>query len=280
MSSKGKQRDPPPALFHAPPSQNVSHVTLPGILHPNTNLVPNANTVAPIPSASIQGMNTSFRANRLHLDKPSYQSNTSRADNKSNVAPGSNLPRTALPRQQQASEGQKQADRTDALWAEMQSTLEEVELSAANGTHVFGAEHSKALESLRDAQIKLAQAWARSEAVDIVEEMGSRNDNAKNSTAATTEGEKNFGASNAARPGSSGVDGREKHEKRPIALDQETAADILSARKRREANDRYFMKVNAGVIDVVAKLEDVAAAMRAVEQESRDIWGDTDSLAE
>lgn len=61
------------------------------------------------------------------------------------------LPRPALPRQQQISEGKKQADRTDALWAEMQTTLEEVELNAVSGTHVFGAEHSKALEGLRAA---------------------------------------------------------------------------------------------------------------------------------
>jgi len=38
-----------------------------------------------------------------------------------------------------------------------------------------------------------------------------------------------------------------------------------------------FQRVNEGVLDVVAKLEDVAVAMRAVEQESRDIWGDSDS---
>ena len=45
----------------------------------------------------------------------------------------------------------------------------------------------------------------------------------------------------------------------------------------REANDKYFQRVNEGVLDVVAKLEEVASAMKAVEQESRDIWGETES---
>jgi hypothetical protein len=57
----------------------------------------------------------------------------------------------------------------------------------------------------------------------------------------------------------------------------ETESDILLARKRREANDRYFQRVNDGVLNVVAKLEDVAGAMQLVERESRDIWGEDES---
>ena len=191
----------------------------------------------------------------------------------------------------QDSEIKKQAERTDALWAEMQSTLEEVELSAANGTHVFGPEHSKALEELRAAQIGLAQAWARSEADDAVESadkeskgLGSRTaggmlgsegrsvldtlgtDGAKGSTV----------ASGSLRPGSSGAAAPQRRGSR---LEEETEADILLARRRREANDKYFQRVNGGVLDVVAKLEEVAVAMRAVEQESRDIWGEDESDA-
>lgn len=52
------------------------------------------------------------------------------------------------------------------------------------------------------------------------------------------------------------------------------AVFIIMCRKRREANDRYFQRVNQGVLDVVAKLEEVATAMRAVELESKEIWGD------
>jgi translation initiation factor RLI1 len=60
-------------------------------------------------------------------------------------------------------------------------------------------------------------------------------------------------------------------------LEQETEVDILLARRRREANDQYFRRVNDGVIDVVSKLEDVAVAMRAIEQETNDIWDGPDS---
>ena len=62
-------------------------------------------------------------------------------------------------------------------------------------------------------------------------------------------------------------------------LEEETEHDILLAKKRREANDRYFQKVNAGVLDVVAKLEEVAKAMKGVEMESREIWGEPNSAS-
>jgi len=187
----------------------------------------------------------------------------------------------------QDSEVKKQADRTDALWAEMQSTLEEVELSAVNGTHVFGPEHSKALEELRAAQIGLAQAWARSEADDAVESadkeskvLGSKIGGLLGSEGRSvldtvgTDGKGSTAASGSQKPGSSGLGTAERMGSR---LEEETEADILLARKRREANDRYFHRVNEGVLDVVAKLEEVASAMRAVEQESRDIWGESES---
>jgi hypothetical protein len=182
------------------------------------------------------------------------------------------------------SEIKKQADRTDALWAEMQSTLEEVELSAANGTHVFGPEHSKALEELRAAQIGLAQAWARSEADEVVESrdqesrggrvagmLGSEGRSALDTLGTEARGS-TIGSSG--RPGSSGAAAPVRMGSK---LEQETEADILLARRRREANDKYFQRVNGGVLDVVAKLEEVAVAMRAVEQESRDIWGENES---
>jgi len=192
-----------------------------------------------------------------------------------------------MPRQQrQDSEVKRQADRTDALWAEMQSTLEEVELSAVNGTHVFGPEHSKALEELRAAQIGLAQAWARSEADDAVESADKESKGIGGSKIGGgllgseardplgTEGKGSTAGSGSQRPGSSGMAGAEYMGSKLV---EETEADILLARRRREANDRYFQRVNGGVLDVVAKLEEVANAMRAVEQESRDIWGESDS---
>jgi len=164
----------------------------------------------------------------------------------------------------------------------MQSTLEEVELSAVNGTHVFGAEHNKVLEELRTAQIALAQAWARSEADTAVETADKESKTLRStgllgsegkSALDGTDGAKSTAHSGSARPGSSSGP-----EKIGSKLEEETEADILLARKRREANDRYFQRVNEGVLDVVAKLEEVAVAMRAVEQESRDIWGESDSV--
>jgi len=209
-------------------------------------------------------------------------------DGSQDPATGPSLVRKSSLRKQISSEGQKQAARTDALWAEMQSTLEEVELSAVNGTHVFGPEHSKALEELRTAQIGLAQAWARSEADDAVDEgsklksvgggiLGTEGKSTLDGKGEGTEGAKSTIAtgSGVGRPGSSSGP---KLEQMGSNLEDETKADIVLARNRREANDRYFQRVNAGVLDVVAKLEEVAAAMRSVEQESRDIWGENDSV--
>ena len=264
--AKAKQlREPPPSLFLGPPSQNASHVSLPGVAA--VPPPPNPSNLNPARAPIIRQ-----RSQRLP-----------QRDGPSDIATGSALPRTALPRQQQESEGKKQADRTDALWAEMQSTLEEVELSAVNGTHVFGPEHSRALEGLRAAQIELAQAWARSEADDAVEnaDKESKGLSAGKPIVLGSEGRSvldTIGStvpSASGRPGSSGA--APAVERLGSELEKETEADILLARKRREANDRYFQRVNEGVLDVVAKLEEVANAMKAVERESRDIWGENES---
>lgn len=189
-------------------------------------------------------------------------------------------------------ESTRATDRTDALWSEMQATLEEVELSASGGTRVFGPDHDRKLAELRAAQIALAQAWARSEADEVIEttagaaaggvagsvstERGGSGGGAElktDGTGGTTEGGavRSVGTGST-RPGSAGVGiGADRLGQK---LEQETESDIAFAKKRREANDRYFQKVNQGVLNVVAKLEDVATAMRAVEQESKDVWGD------
>jgi hypothetical protein len=204
-----------------------------------------------------------------------------------NLVPG-NVPRL------QSSETAR-TDRTDALWAEMQATLEEVELSATGGTHVFGVEHDRKLADLRAAQIALAQAWARSEADDAIETTGSAGaeevrelkgalGNAGLVTTTpvtatgatvrsgidTTDQARSTAGTGTARPTSSKRDG----ERLGATLEEETEIDIILARKRREANDRYFSRVDEGVRDVVTKLENVASAMKAIEQESRDIWGE------
>ncbi|PHH81594.1 hypothetical protein CDD82_395 [Ophiocordyceps australis] len=117
----------------------------------------------------------------------------------------------------------------------MQATLEEVELSASGGTHVFGPGHDGKLAELRKAQIELAHACAKYKVDD----------------------------STLPRGGNLATE------------DEAQEPDVLLAReKRREANNEYFRCVNDGVVAVVAKLEDVAVAMREVEQESKEVWSE------
>ena len=253
--SKPKQvREPPPSLFLGPPSQNASHVSL-----------------AQPPLANNAG---SLNPSRVSLVRQRSHRVPGLLDTSIDVVAPS------LPRNRQNSEVKRQVDRTNAQWAEMQSTLEEVELSAVNGNHVFGPQHSKALEALRVAQIGLAKAWARSEADEVVE--NADKDSKAFSTARGTEGRSPLdtvgtdGRASTAR-GSTAGSGVPGVERFGSSIKEETETDILLARKRREANDRYFERVNGGVLDVVAKLEEVANAMKAVEQESRDIWGETES---
>lgn len=252
------QRDPPPSLF-LHPSPAASHVSLPGIL------APGANVPGPYP----------LTRERSNLE----------------VQPGSARPDTShrQPRTLKSAESTRSTDRTDALWAEMQATLEEVELSASGGTHVFGAEHDRKLADLRTAQIALAQAWARSEADDAIETAyrdsvasapGDEMRNMKGAMETTkslgevTETGKSTVPSTKPESSAGGV------QQLGAKLEQETEADILHARQRREANDEYFQRVNHGVIDVVTKLDDVAKAMRAVEQESKDVWNENETATE
>lgn len=165
----------------------------------------------------------------------------------------------------QHGDAKNENDRADALWAEMQNTLAEVELSASSGSHVFSAQHAKALDDLRTAQLALAQAWAKSE---------SEEDNHY-----PEDSDANIGGSGtAAVQASAGVRGKGgRNDTLERNLEEETERDILLARKRRETNDKYFQQVNSGVLDVVAKLEDVANAMRQVEKESKEIWSEGES---
>lgn len=272
-----KARDPPPSLF-LHPSPAASHVSLPGL-----NAVPSVST-GPSSTAQHLASSTSNQA----AGPPTLTRQGSLLNPRGRGAGTGPLPRL------QTGDSSRTVDRTDALWAEMQATLEEVELSASGGTHVFGPEHDRKLADLRAAQIALAQAWARSEADDAIETTaGVGSEEVRDlkgalgavTLAATagagpglvgkvgadgTDPGKSTAGTGSARPPSSGRGA----ERLGAMLEQETESDILLARKRREANDRYFSRVDQGVRDVVAKLEEVAIAMRAVEQESRDVWGE------
>ncbi|KAI9849262.1 MAG: hypothetical protein M1837_004721 [Sclerophora amabilis] len=275
-TSSNQQRQPPPSLFLGPPSRDSSHASLPSLLAQN----------APTSSGSQRGPLARQRSIR-NIQPARLEGTSGGLDpaGPSLLSPSSPLNRK-IPQQQQHHQkeihDQRQADRTDALWAEMQSTLEEVELSAANGPHVFGADHSKALEELRTAQIALAQAWARSE-VDEASDTAAERDDTKVSKGASLLASEDAIGGGVASSSTSGLNqGGIGGGKGNIGskLEEETENDILLARKRREANDRYFQRVNGGVLDVVAKLEEVAVAMRDVEREIRDIWSDTSESTE
>ncbi|KAJ5684740.1 uncharacterized protein N7477_001085 [Penicillium maclennaniae] len=229
LKKQTSQRLPPPALFQGPPSHNASNISL--------SVPPPASTLATPVGSRPPALSRDRSRDADSIEKREFLSPfMSRRSSKHEV------------------------DGSDAIWQEMQSALSEVELSAVTSDHVFGEKHAEALEDLRMKQLRLAQAWARSEADDEVVD----------SSHNTTEGDRR--ASSEAKT----VDAAT--EQIPIKDHEETEKDINLARKRRDANDRYFDRVNQGVLDVVAKLEEVSNAMRTVERESKDIWSDSDSV--
>lgn len=162
-------------------------------------------------------------------------------------------------------------DDTEDYWVEMQNTLQEVELNAANSTIGFGAEHSKALEELRLAHISLAQTLAKSaesEDTRIPTKVGDPPAEVP-STANLFSSEPFQETTNTTiePPLGDGPHGsREKSR-----LEKETEKDINLARRRRAANDQYFRRVNKGVHNVLQKLGEVEKAIKWVELESKEI---------
>lgn len=247
LTNPNPQRLPPPALFQGPPSHNASNISL--------SVPPAASNLA-TPSGS--------------QPPPLHRNRLPRGADGENPATSSLLSPFISSRP-----SKNDVDGSDAIWQEMQSALSEVELSAVTSENVFGAKHSEALEDLRMKQLKLAQAWARSEADDEV--VDPSHTGADEASAKASSGRRGAGDINpqtdVATEHSAGRGSVSR-----LTLDEETEKDIRLARKRREANDRYFDRVNQGVLDVVAKLEDVAQAMRTVERESKDIWSDSESV--
>ncbi|MCJ1475313.1 hypothetical protein MMC13_003975 [Lambiella insularis] len=244
-SARQPQCPPPLSFFLGPPSRNASNLSLSSVHH----TAPNSSTTKPALQTSVSYLRS--RPNRVLDSGPSTSSHLGRS----------------AQQQQQQRQHQSEGDRTDALWAEMQATLAEVELSASRGMHFFGPEHSAALEELRTSQIALAQAWARSEADEIVDHPGEHDEE---------DGKDLRSASAASRK--EAKEAKQTAEKKGMGLEEETEGDILLARKRREANDKYFWRVNNGVLDVVGRLEEVAVAMGKVERESREIWSESESM--
>ncbi|KAF2035511.1 hypothetical protein EK21DRAFT_84565 [Setomelanomma holmii] len=254
-------RLPAPALFVGPPSHNNS----------NTSLLP------PGPESRTQAKPSLVRQRSLlspdsKRPLPPTTGNQYDGDPLSLTSSNTSTPFVRRQRQQNQAAEAEASSRAEAIWAEMQNTLEEVELSATKGPGqtVFGSEHSRALDELRRAQIELAKAWARSEA----EENEPKEQQMKK---AQDIGAADLVPHTARARAASNVDAS-KGDKLfdRVKLEEETEKDIELSRKRREENDRYFEKVNKGVQEVVVRLEEVAKAMRGVESESKEIWGHGD----
>jgi hypothetical protein len=257
-AERPKTRPPAPALFVGPPSRNASSQSL--ALHKER---PTSSRAGLSRQKSLLGEGTRLDTRIDNVLSPADAGISSPFARRPN--------QDRLQTQQQTQ--QQTNERTEAKWVEMQNTLEELELSATTGIHVFGADHSKALEELRTAQIALAQAWARGdgeeEGFDSTQELKAADETQV--TADVLSNDKSGTPVKSRERSGTNTTGKSQ-------LEEETENDIEMARKRREANDRYFRKVNAGVKDVVAKLEEVAKAMKGVEKESNEIWNDRDSL--
>ncbi|RKF54110.1 hypothetical protein GcM3_212011 [Golovinomyces cichoracearum] len=245
-------REPPLSLFLGSPSLNTSHLTL--------------KNVSPTQSQDEAGLNVPDVPFLRHESSLSHQIPFRNHNGQDDSEQDSPMTEDHYSRYDREKDGiWKGADKSDdAQWAEMQSTLKDFEISNANGKHVFGSQHSTALEGLRTAQIELAKAWARSE----IEE--------------ATEGLDDLKKGFPTMRNNLGVDGKPAKSteasgtKGGGAKEEDFEADIIIARKRREANDRYFQRMNHSVLDVVSRLEEVASSMNSVAQESKVIWEDSD----
>ncbi|KYG42609.1 hypothetical protein M433DRAFT_94979, partial [Acidomyces richmondensis BFW] len=225
-------RLPAPALFVGPPSRNTSQLSVSRQVNESNLGKPGRDPLTRQKSA---------------LSKP-YELD---AEDKSKY-------KDAVPTIRKSSEKE-----LDAKWREMQSTLNEVELTAQSSTHVFGESHAAALDELRKAQVELAKAWGRGNEEKAKQAAGEQRNRTNTNASASTMLSNESGTSTSTVTSTASQ------------MEDETAQDIRLANERRAANEAYFQKVDEGVKDVVAKLEAVAAAMRGVESESRSLWSET-----
>lgn len=251
-------RLPAPSLFVGPPSRNTSQLSV------SRQLIPDAAN----PKATRDPVNRQ----RSALSRPWEPESPAEEPQKDKDA-GPLL--------------RKESERsTEARWKEMQSTLNEVELTAQSSTHVFGESHAKALDELRNAQVALAWAWGRgNEESGLLNASGGENDisqftmdGGRRPSATTGEqgrtrnrADTQTSASTVLSDESIRSDDTAKESR--TQMEDETAEDIRRASERRGKNEEYFRMVEKSVGDVVSKLDIVAEAMRGVEAESRSLWG-------
>lgn len=260
-------RLPAPTLFVGPPSRNASQLSIARTATHDSTLNKPRDPLSRQKSALARPFNFDAEANAsdgeaLHPNRP-------------------------LPPLKKASE-----KAIESKWKEMQSTLNEVELTAQSSTHVFGESHAAALDDLRRAQVELARAWGRgneqqadaSEDLELnINRFKGAEDIALDRRGANTQRQRaDTGASTSTALSDESTSMRSDVTSRSgrSQLEDETAADIKLASERRAANEAYFKKVDSGVKDVVAKLAVVAEAMRGVEGESRSLWSSSSGRTE
>ncbi|KAK3701684.1 hypothetical protein LTR37_015336 [Vermiconidia calcicola] len=260
----------------------MSANSVPGITSP-TKQTPTTNTkLNRLPAPTLFVGPPSRNASQLSVSRTATDGADGAADN-------GNRTSTENPMLRKPSEKS-----VDAKWREMQSTLNEVELTAQSSTHVFGESHARALDDLRNAQIALAKAWGRGNETQAT---ATDNDTAELNVNRFKGAEDLDTERRKAAPGGRRRGGTETSASTVLSddsqmteesirsgkshLEDETAQDIKLASERRAANEAYFKKVDSGVKEVVEKLEKVAEAMRGVEGESRSLWSNSDrSLTE
>jgi len=230
-------RLPAPVLFVGPPSRNASQLSVSRQANDSTLGKPGRDPLT---------------RQKLALSKAYEPDAESKSKHKD-----------AVPTIRKASEKD-----LDAKWREMQSTLNEVELTAQSSTHVFGESHAAALDELRKAQVELARAWGRGNEEKAKQAAG---DNSQSVMINRFEGVENR-------------DGQRKRTNTNASastmLSDESGTSTGTVRSTASQMESYFQKVDEGVKDVVAKLEAVAAAMRGVESESRSLWSESTRSSE
>lgn len=265
-ASAKANRLPAPSLFVGPPSRNASALSL-------------ART--PTHESTSKPVRDPLNRHKSALSRP-YGASADQTQSNDDAAKDQEQSSPIPPLKKVSERG------IEARWKEMQSTLNEVELTAQSSTHVFGEAHSAALDELRIAQIELARAWARGHednrqnlgAPDLeanVNRFKGADDSALDRKQLSRRRGDTVSSASTALSDESGRSGDFLSQSSRSNLEDETAQDIKLASERRAANEAYFKKVDGSVRDVVAKLEVVAETMRGVEGESRSLWSGTDS---
>jgi hypothetical protein len=253
-SNTKPSRLPAPSLFVGPPSRNTSQLSV------SRQLTPDA--------ANGKNNRDPVTRQRSAFSKPFESTEATVEETHHHKDPDTRLRK----------DSEKE---TEARWREMQTTLNEVELTAQSSTHVFGASHARALDELRDAQVALAWAWGRGNTISQFSMDGERRQSAteESEEPRRTRQRADTQASMSTVLSDESVRSEETAKESRAQMEDETAEDIRRASERRGKNEEYFRMVEKSVGDVVSKLDIVAEAMKGVEAESRSLWSGSSMTA-